>query len=95
MPPCARALKGAERIRLRVPAGVAGSSAAGCGFALRLEIPASISEADVRELLVTFPGADLWTELKSEADAAAAARLVAWLAAAVPASRAVAPAGNR
>jgi hypothetical protein len=95
LPPCQRVLKGAERIRLRVPAGVADSSAAGCGFALRLEIPPSMSEADVRELLVAFPGAELWTEVRSEADASAAARLVAWLAAAVPPSHAVAPPANR
>jgi hypothetical protein len=92
LPPCIRALKGAERIRLRVPAAVAESTAAGCGFALRLEIPTSISEADVRELLVKFPGAELWTEVKTEADAAAAALLLSRLVAAAPPSQGAVPA---
>jgi hypothetical protein len=94
LPPCPQALKGAERIRLRVPAALAASTAAGCGFALRLEIPASIAEADVCELLVAFPGAELWTEVKSEADAVAAAALLGRLAAAAPPSRAVVPAAG-
>jgi hypothetical protein len=87
LPECSQRLKGAERIRLRVPAALAESTAAGCGFALRLEVPASIAEADVRELLVRFPGAELWTEVTTEADAAAAAMLLSWLTAAAPPGR--------
>lgn len=95
LPACSRPLKGAERIRLRVPAALAESSAPGCGFALRLEIPLSISEAELRELLVKFPGAELWAQVESEADAAAGATLLGWLVAAVPSSRAVAPPAGR
>jgi hypothetical protein len=90
LPGCVRALKGAERIRLRVPAALGDSSAGGCGFALRLEIPPSISETELRELLVKFPGAELWTQVESDADAAAAARLLGWLTAAAPPSRPIA-----
>jgi hypothetical protein len=95
LPGCVRPLKGAERIRLRVPAALAESSAPGCGFALRLEIPLSISEVELRELLVRFPGAELWAQVESEADAAASATLLGWLAAAAPPSRAAAPSGGR
>ncbi len=94
LPPCTRVLKGAERIRLRVPAAVAESTAAGCGFALRLEIPSSITEADVRELLVKFPGAEFWTEVKGDGDAAAAAALLSYLAVAAPPSQRTVPAPN-
>jgi hypothetical protein len=95
LPPCTRPVKGAERIRLRVPAPLAESSAAGCGFSLRLEIPLSISELELRELLVKFPGAELWAQVETEADAASGATLVGRLVAAVPSARAIAqPAGR-
>jgi hypothetical protein len=82
--PCPRVLKGAERIRLRVPAAEAESTAAGCGFALRLEVPVAISKAELRSLLVQWPGAELWGSVRSEADAVAAAGLVGLLAASIP-----------
>lgn len=84
---CARPWKGAERIRLRVPASEADSSAAGCGFALRLEVPLTISEPELQALLVQTPGAELWARVGNEADAGAAAALVRLLAAAVPVAR--------
>jgi hypothetical protein len=84
---CERPLKGAERIRLRVPVAQADSSAAGCGFALRLEISPSISEQELQSLLVQSPGAELWARVGSEADAGAAASLVRLLAASLPVPR--------
>jgi len=84
---CPRPLKGAGRIRLRVPVQQAESSAPGCGFALRLEVPVSISEGEVKEVLVRFPGAELWAHVGSDADAAAAATLVGVLSAAAPPAR--------
>jgi hypothetical protein len=87
LPPCTRPLKGAARVRLRVPAPDAEASATGCGFALRLEVPATISEAELRALLVHFPGAELWTRVGTEADAVAATALLGLLSAAVPLAR--------
>jgi hypothetical protein len=87
LPPCTRPLKGAARIRLRVRAAEAETSAAGCGFALRLEVPLAISEAELRVLLVQYPGAELWAHVGNDADEVAAAALVGVLAAAVPSSR--------
>jgi hypothetical protein len=87
LPPCARLLKGAARIRLRVKAPEAEASAAGCGFALRLEVPLAISEAELRALLVRYPGAELWARLAGEADAATATALVGLLVSAVPPAR--------
>jgi hypothetical protein len=84
---CERPWKGAERIRLRVPAAQVDSSAPGCGFALRLEVPPSISESEVQRLLVESPGAELWARVGNEADAGAAASLVRLLAASVPVGR--------
>lgn len=84
LPPCPTPLKGAERMRLRVPAVEAASSGAGCGFALRLEVPLSISEPELQSLLVQSPGAELWARVGSEAEAGAAASLVRLLAAAIP-----------
>ena len=95
LPPCGRPLKGAERIRLRIPAALADLTASGCGFALRLEIPLSLSEAELRSLLVQHPGAELWARVGSEVDAASAAALVRLLAAAAPAPRAVSPPETR
>lgn len=87
LPPCERPLKGAARIRLRVPWADAEASGAGCGFALRLEIPLSSTEAELRELLVKWPGAELWARISSEADGALAGGLVKILAQASPATR--------
>jgi hypothetical protein len=84
---CVHPLKGAERIRLRVPAAEADAAAAGCGFALRLEVSLATAEADVRTLLVQWPGAELWARVGNEADAVAAASLVRLLAAAAPPPR--------
>lgn len=84
---CGRPLRGAERIRLRVPAAEAESSAVGCGFALRLEVPLAISEAELRALLVQSPGAELWARVDNEANAVAAEALVRLLAAATPPTR--------
>ncbi len=95
LPTCQRPLKGGARIRLRVPVQQAASSASGCGFALRLEVPASISEPELKELLVRFPGAELWTHVDNDTDAVAAAALVAVLTAAVPAVPAPAAPGAR
>jgi hypothetical protein len=81
---CGHPLKGAERIRLRVPAAGADASAAGCGFALRLEVSLATAEADVRMLLVQWPGAELWARVGNETEALAAASLVRLLAAAAP-----------
>jgi len=86
LPPCPRPLKGAERMRLRVPAADAASSGVGCGFALRLEVPVSIAEPELQSLLVQSPGAELWARVGSEPEAGAAASLVRLLAAAVPAA---------
>jgi hypothetical protein len=89
LPPCVRPLKQAGHVRLRVPVAAAEVSAAGCGFGLRLEIPLSVSEADVRALLVQYPGAEMWARIGGEADAAAASVLVSLLTAAAPPSRPV------
>jgi hypothetical protein len=86
LPPCVRPLQRAERMRLRVPAVLAEASGTGCGFALRLEIPLSLSEGELRAVLVQSPGAELWAEVVTEADASAAAALVGRLTAAVPAA---------
>jgi hypothetical protein len=91
LPPCERPLRGAQRIRLRVPVALVETSAVGCGFALRLEVPPSLSEAEVREVLVRWPGAELWAEVSGDAEGAAAATLVAVLTAAVPAPRLTPP----
>ena len=74
-------------MRLRVPAGEADASAAGCGFALRLEVSPATSEVELRTLLVQSPGAELWARVGSDADAARAAALVSLLAAAAPPTR--------
>jgi hypothetical protein len=84
LPPCERRLKRAERIRLRLPAGDAEASAAGCGFALRLEVSPTLGPPDVQALLVAHPGAELWVEVKSDADAAGVQALARLLAASVP-----------
>lgn len=90
LPACEVPLKGAQHIRLRLPAAQALTSAVGCGFALRLEVPPSIAEAELRALLVQWPGAELWAQVSSDAEASSAGTLVGVLAAAAPASRAVA-----
>ncbi len=95
LPACQRPFKGGGRIRLRVPVQQAESSASGCGFALRLEVPVSITEAELKQLLVHFPGAELWTRVDNDTDAMAAAALVAVLTAAVPAVRAPPAPGAR
>jgi len=84
LPPCEHRLKRAERIRLRVPAGDAESSAAGCGFALRLEVAPALSPSEVQTLLVAHPGAELWVEVKSDDDAGSVQALARFLAASVP-----------
>jgi hypothetical protein len=84
LPPCERPLKRAERMRLRVPAGDVDGAAPGCGFALRLEVLPSLSEAELGALLVAHPGAELWVRVASDADAAAAGALVRVLTAASP-----------
>jgi hypothetical protein len=70
--------------------GDAASSAAGCGFALRLQVPVAISGAELQTVLVQYPGADLWAHIGSDADAVAAAALVRLLSRAVPAAGATA-----
>jgi hypothetical protein len=95
LPPCEHPLKGAVRARLRVPPADAESSATGCGFALRLEVPVGISEVEVRDLLVQFPGAELSARVFTEAEALAAARLVALLTAAAPSPHRTTDAGVR
>jgi len=94
LPACLRPMKGADRIRLRLPAQDAGASASGCGFALRLEVPLSISEAALRDLLASFPGAELWARVRSEAEATEAAALVGVLTAALPGARTPPAAGR-
>lgn len=84
LPPCERRLKRAERIRLRVPAADAETSAAGCGFALRLEVRPSLSAPELQSLLIAHPGAELWVEAKDDADAAGVQALVGVLAGSVP-----------
>lgn len=84
LPPCEKRLKRAERIRLRVPAAEADASAAGCGFALRLEVPPTLSAPEVQTLLVAHPGAELWVEARDDADAAGVRALIAVLGASVP-----------
>ena len=93
LPPCERPIKGAERIRLRVRAALAEASGAGCGFALRLEVPLSSTEAELRELLVKWPGAELWAQVSNEADGAAASALVQILVAASPSAPGAARSG--
>ncbi len=88
LPACLRPLTGAHHIRLSVPAAQADSSAAGCGFALRLEVPVAISSAELRTLLVQYPGAELRAQVANDGDAAAAAALVGLLTEAVPTARA-------
>jgi hypothetical protein len=95
LPPCEHPLKGAARARLRVSITDAETSATGCGFALRLEVPVGISEAQLRELLVQFPGAELSARVGTEADALAAASLVGRLTAAVPSPQRTTDAGVR
>jgi len=95
LPACPRPVKGAGHIRLRVLAPQADVAASGCGFALRLEVPVSISEAEVQQLLVHFPGSELWAHVGNDAEAAAAATLVSVLTAAVPVARPPAAPGGR
>ena len=93
LPDCQHPLKGAQRTRLRVSVQEAESSASGCGFALRLEVPPSISQEELRAVLARFPGAELWAHVGNEAEAVAAAALVATLTEALPAPRP--PGGHR
>lgn len=95
LPACPRALPGAQRIRLRVSVQQADSSASGCGLALRLEVPASLSEQELKEVMVRFPGAELWTRVESDADAQAGAALVGMLSRAVPSARPPPPQRSR
>ncbi len=87
LPACVRPLKDANRIRRRVPAAEAESTASGCGLALRLEVPAATTAAELRRLLAQYPGAELWARIGTEADAVAAAALVRLLTEALPAAR--------
>ena len=84
LPACARPLPGAQRVRLRLPVADADSSASGCGFALRLEVPVSLSEVELRTLLVQHPGAELWAAVRNDDEAASAAALVRLLSEALP-----------
>jgi hypothetical protein len=95
LPDCGRPMKRAARIRLRVPAVDAGNSGAGCGFALRLEVPPALSEGELKALLVAQPGAELWTSVRSDGDAAAVRRLLELLTAAVPLPAGGSPARSR
>jgi len=95
LPPCERPVRRAERIRLRIPVADAESSAPGCGFALRLEVPPSVGAGEVRALLVAHPGAELWVEVHDEADASAAGALVGLLTGSTPPAPARAAHGGR
>jgi hypothetical protein len=95
LPDCERPMKRAARIRLRVPAVDAGSSGAGCGFALRLEVSPALSEAELKALLVAQPDAELWTRVGSDGDAAAVRTLLELLVAAVPPTPGPSPARSR
>jgi hypothetical protein len=91
LPACDKPLKGAARIRLRLSPQQAETSALGCGFALRLEVPVTIDAAELRVALARFPGADLWARVGGDAEAAAAGALVGRLRSATPAAPSVSP----